>query len=223
MIKSTRDVTPCETMEASHKPPQEPEYLSPAPRSSFGERFARNAAVAMLLLIAVVSARNARLPSGQTLLTAAKELVEDNWEDRLGKISFVSRMLPETVSVFFEAASDAKYAKPCVGTLVHTWSLSEPYLGYANEGEAVCAIMEGEVVATAHGNGEERIVRVRQTDGLETLYYNLAELSVHEGEVVAQGAVIGAPLMNRQTIIEVQRAGKSIDPSAALEHTAQKP
>ena len=47
-----------------------------AARPRFGERLARNLTLSGILVLAVVSVRNAQLPSGQTVMTAVQEMVD---------------------------------------------------------------------------------------------------------------------------------------------------
>ena len=187
-----------------------------AKKSCWGEKLARNCAFAGMLTLMVVGVRNAQLPSGRTVLTAVQEMIDANWDSGLGKISFVSNLLPESMAVFFESDLSAELTAPCFGPVVHAWSETEPYLGYGADNGKVYAVSAGQVMSVAHGLEEERIVRLRHEDGLESLYYNLASVNVREGDEVNAQTCLGTTLAGRQALVEVRRAGRAIDPTELL-------
>ena len=200
------------TMEKQEQP--EITYL-PVEKPRWGERLARNLALAGMLVITVAAMRNAELPTGTTVLTAVRQMIDGEWDDHLGKISFVSSFLPETVAVFFESAPEAELTAPCFGSLSHAWTEAEPYLGYTGEDKRVFATAAGQVMSVYHGPDEEYILRLRHEDGLETLYYNLASAAALEGDRVTPGTCVGEALSGG-VIIEVRRAGRAIDPTALI-------
>ena len=185
------------------------------PESNWKEHLARNLALACMLVISVTAVRSAQLPSGETMLTAVQRMIDAEWDERLGKISFVSNLFPETVAVFFESPPDASWIAPCFGEVSHVWTESEPYVAYQSGDARVFAMASGQVMSVAHGPGEERIVRVRQDDGLEVLYYNLARSAVAEGDTVTSSTCIGEALAEG-VVIEVRRAGRAIDPTGCI-------
>lgn len=228
MIKNTRDV-----MDPSPQPNETEmqekntlEYIKPDRSLHAFDKLSRNAALAALMLLAIVSIRNAQLPSGQTLLTAAQTILDPEWDETLGKIDFVGHFFPETVSVFFETDVEKyRLITPCINErLVHSWSENEPYLGYDSSDDSIVrAVGDGQVMSLAHGTEEENIVRVRQEDGLEVLYYNLATLSIQEGDEVKQGQAIGSALAEKETAIEVRRNGISVNPTAWMHEAETTP
>ncbi|MBR3109494.1 MAG: M23 family metallopeptidase [Clostridia bacterium] len=187
-----------------------------AKRPRWGEKLARNFAFAGILTLSVVAVRNAELPTGKTVLTAVQEMIDMNWDESLGKISFVSNLLPESMAVFFESDLRASLTAPCFGEVVHVWSEEEPYLGYNAARGNVYAVSSGQVMSIAHGPDEERIVRVRHENGLESMYYNLASVNVREGDEVTADTCLGEAMPGRQALLEVRRAGLPIDPAAFL-------
>ncbi|MBQ6960273.1 MAG: M23 family metallopeptidase [Clostridia bacterium] len=203
MIKRVEGAIPQEQPEITHFPSDQPRW---------GERLVRNVALAGLLLITVAAMRNAELPSGGTVLTAVRQMIDGEWDDHLGKISFVGSFLPETVAVFFETAPDAELTAPCFGFLSHAWSAEEPYLGYEGTDKRVFAVAAGQVMSVYHGSDEEYILRVRHDDGLETMYYALSSVAVSEGDIVSVNTCLGQALPDG-VIVEVRRAGRAIDPT----------
>ena len=193
-----------------------PDAIPGVPRCRWGRHLTRNLALAGMLLLTVTAVRSAHLPTGETVLTAVQSLIDGPWDDRLGKISFVSTLFPEAVSVFFESPTEEALVSPCFGRISHPWRSDEPYIGYAADDSRVFAVAPGQVMSVAHGNGEELVVRVRQEDGLETLYYGLVSLAVREGDIVTGQTCLGRALPSREILIEVRRSGLPIDPTPLL-------
>ncbi len=191
-------------------------YRHAAEKPRWGEKLARNFAFAGILTLMIVGVRNAQLPTGETVLTAVQEMIDANWDSGLGKISFVSSLLPESMAVFFESDLQAELTAPCFGPIMHAWSEAEPYLGYSAANGNVYAVSPGQVMSVAHGLDEERVVRVRHEDGLESLYYNLGSVSVREGDEVTAQSCLGTALAGKQALVEVRRAGRPIDPTDLL-------
>ena len=182
----------------------------------WGEKLARNMALAVLLLLTVVSVRNAELPTGETVLTAVQEMIDSDWDEHLGKIDFVSNMFPETVSVFFDTAPAPSLSAPCFGQVSHAWTQDEPFIGYKADDGRVYAAGNGQIMSLAYGPMEERIVRIRHENGVETLYYGLDQVCVQEGDPVTDKTCLGTVKAGLDAAVEVRRAGVPVDPTALL-------
>ena len=214
VIKAMKNAERSETPAIEYKKEQ---------KSSWGEKLARNLALSGIMALTIVSVRSAQLPSGQTVLTAVQEMLDPSWEDTLGKISFVGNFLPEAVSVFFETGAQIPLTAPCFGEARHLWTADEPYMGFAASDGRVYAAATGQVMSVAHGIDEERIVRVRHEDGIETLYYNLASVLVKEGDAVTASTCLGQTLPQADAVIEVRRAGVPVDPTPWISPREAKP
>ena len=68
-------------------------------------------------------------------------------------------------------------------------------------------------MSLAHGPGEERILRIRHENGVETLYGNLKECFVEAGSMVESGQVIATLLPDTPLAFELRINGRSVDPS----------
>ena len=79
------------------------------------------------------------------------------------------------------------------GEVVHVWSEAEPYLAYESVDTSVKSATEGRSLGVYHADGEELLVRIRQEDGLECCYGNLAESLVSVGDWVTTGQRLKAP------------------------------
>ncbi|HUJ40195.1 MAG TPA: peptidoglycan DD-metalloendopeptidase family protein [Candidatus Acidoferrales bacterium] len=69
-----------------------------------------------------------------------------------------------------------------------------PHLGIdygAPEGSPVQTIGNGRVIFAGRDRGEGNVVRIRHTNGYETMYMHLSKILVHTGQEVAQGQRIG--------------------------------
>lgn len=184
-------------------------------RPSFVDRLGRNMALAGLLVLGVSALKNAQLPSGQTVLAAVQEITYPRLDDRLGAIDFVGSFFPETAAVFFEDAPVSFLTAPGVGAALHAWSREEPYLTYQTEANgSVYAAAPGQVMSVAHGMEEERVIRIRHENGVETMYYDLQEAYVQEGDQVTETTCLGVALPGKDATMEVRRAGKTVDPTA---------
>lgn len=192
-------------------------YLPEKQPYSWRERLSRNLALSGMLVLTIVAVRNAQLPSGETVLTGVQNIIDQSWGDGLGKISFVSRFFPESMAVFFEGDAAGLLTAPCSGSLSHAWNAGEPYLGYESAGDGrIYAPLSGQVMSLAHGNDEEKIVRIRGQDGLEVICYALREIYVREGDQVTEKSCIGCGDARGQVLIEVKRNGLPIDPSGMM-------
>ena len=65
-------------------------YLPPSDQPRFADRLARNVALAGMLILAVTAVRNAKLPTGQTVLTSVQAMIEENWDESILFAFFIS-------------------------------------------------------------------------------------------------------------------------------------
>ncbi len=208
--------------------PKEPEkkkrleWVTPQ-KKSFVESLTRNVAVAAALLLFVVAVRNAAAPQTQDVFTAIQDSVNMNLDETLGKLSFVSNLLPESALVFWNNEDAVQVTAPVHGDIVHTFTEEEPYVGLLGVSNDVRAAADGEVMNIAHGDGEERVVRVRHEDGLETIYGNLSQCYVAEGDQVYEGDIIGETADKQPVYFEVRKSGRSVDPVPLMKEVVAVP
>ena len=209
-------------------PPKAPEkekkveWVRPR-KKDFAERLTRNMAVAAALLLCAVAVRNAALPQAKDVFTAIQDSVTMDLDDTLGKLTFVSNLLPQSALVFWNSNETVQVAAPVHGDIVHTFQEEEPYIALLGTSSDVRAAADGEVMTIAHGDGEERVVRVRHEDGLETLYGNLLECFVAEGDPVYEGDIIGETADKQPVFFEVRRNGRSLDPVPLMREVVAVP
>ena len=176
------------------------------------DRLIRNFAVTGALMLVVIAARNSTTPEVQSVFNALKSGAGMEWDESIGKLSFVSQLLPQEIqAVWNETPSVSVYA-PIRGETLHVWTAAEPFLTIQGQTNHVCAAADGEVMSIAHGLNEERIMRIRHDDGCETIYGNLAMCYPESGDRVYAGDVI-ATLQNEMPLaFEVRVNGRSVNP-----------
>ena len=134
------------------------------------------------------------------------------YDETLGRLQFVSRILPESAMVFLTGGDETQTCSAILPTetrIVHTWSQEEPWMEYEGSGAVSCC-MSGEVMNTVKNRQDEYTVRILHADGYESIYSGLNTVCVQEGETVASGAEIGA--MAGVTAFELRKDGLSVMP-----------
>lgn len=190
--------------------------------SSFGRRLLqtdkliRNLAVVGGLMLTLVAVKNANQPQAQSVFSAIQESAGMEWDESLGKLSFVSGVLPEGVQEVWNESQSLTVFAPVIGDTVHAWSEQEPYVEYMSTLSDVRAVADGEIMSIAHGMDEERIVRVRHTDETESIYGNLLTCYGEVGDRVYAGDIIARVLDDKPLAFELRKDGRSINPEGLL-------
>ncbi|MDD3410734.1 MAG: M23 family metallopeptidase, partial [Eubacteriales bacterium] len=148
----------------------------------------------------------------RSVFAAVQESVNMEWDESLGKLTFVSNLLPESLQAVWSDQSAAEVFAPITGTLVHAWSAQEPYIELGGELTDVRAAADGELMSVAHGMDEELIVRLRHDNGSETLYGNLSECWLEEGAAVYAGDLLGRVIEGKPLCFELRQNGRSVRP-----------
>ena len=180
------------------------------------DRLMRNLAVSGALLLTVVAIRNIDTPRSQSVFSALQASAGMEWDESVGKLSFVGGMLPEGIRAVWNEKESVSVLAPLQGETVHAWTRQEPYLAIAGVGRDVRAAADGEIMSIAHGPEEERIVRIRHDDGSETLYGNLQSCWFEEGDRVAAGDVLATLMEEKPLAFELRINGRSVDPAPSL-------
>ncbi len=173
----------------------------------------RNFAVVGALLLTIVAIRNSSSPEAISVFSALKEGAGMEWDESVGKLSFVNQLLPQELQAVWNEKSTPELYVPINGNVVHAWAESEPYVSIRPATDDVRAAADGEVMSIAHGIGEERIVRVRHTDDSEALYGNLDLCYAQVGDAVRAGDVIAKVMDGRDLVFEWREDGRAVDPS----------
>ncbi len=177
------------------------------------DRAIRDIAVAAALLVLLIAMNNAA--EGTTLQTVFSALQNDagtQWDESLGRLSFVNSWLPQGVTEVWQPSESVPLTMPVQGELVSAWTQQQPFLELLPSSGEVHAVRSGEVMSVAHGLEEELILRLRHEDGSESLYGNLASCYVAEGDTAYEGDVIAKVLSEKPLAFEYRVDGRSVDP-----------
>ena len=176
------------------------------------DQLGRNLIVTGCLFLVVVAVRNAGTPQSMSVFNALKTSAGMEWDESVGKLSFVHSVLPPSVQAVWNFEPDIAVFSPVRGEVVHAWSRQEPYVMLESKVRDVRAAADGEVMSIAHGLEEEKIVRVRHDDDTESIYGNLSQCFLNEGDRVYAGDVFATLLEDRPLAFELRVDGRSIDP-----------
>lgn len=132
------------------------------------------------------------------------------YDDTLGRLQFVSNLLPESAMVFLSGGDETqKLAVPTSAKVSHAWTQEEPWLEYACIGD-VCACQDGEVMTIVKNRQDEYTVRVLHKDGYESIYSGLNAVHLNEQDTVFAGQQIGTAA--GFTAFELRKDGLSVLP-----------
>ena len=175
------------------------------------DKLVRNLAVVGGMVLVLVALRNSSAPEAKSVFNALQEGAGMKWDESVGKLSFVNSLFPEEIQEVWNENRSVSVCKPIQGEVVHAWTGDEPYLLIESTELAVRSAAAGEVINIAHGKDEERIIRIRH-DGFDTVYGNMKECLVQEGEQVDAEEVIGTLINAEPLVFELRRDGRSVDP-----------
>lgn len=193
-------------------PEQTPnEHESSVSPLSFGERMLRNTAICVAMLLCVLAVQSVGTPGASNATSVLSQIVSMDLSESLGSLRFVSNLLPETANVFWNLGVE-KHSIPSDGEVVHTFSAQEPWLGF-NAGAARSSAA-GEVMSVSVDAVGASTIRIRHASGMETIYGNLREVTVREGDWVEAQDVLG---VSDALVYELRGEGRSMDPSPYLE------
>ena len=133
------------------------------------------------------------------------------YDETLGRLQFVSRILPESAMVFLTDNDELPKSVLCpMGKNPdHPWNTDEPWLEYRGEGH-VSSCMSGEVMTIVSNREDEYTVRLLHEDGYESVYSGLQTVSVEENNWIEAGTPLGTS--KDFAAFELRRNGLSILP-----------
>ena len=182
-------------------------------KRQLGEKLTRNVSIAVLVLLTVTAVRQSATEQGGSFMQALQTAVESQWDQNVGRLTYVNVTLSEALQVFSPENASPALVSPVRAKAVQAWSGSSPYLLYENAGQ-VFAAAAGEVGQILHDDQDEFIVRLLHDNGLNTIYYGLKTCNVQEGAPVSADTLLGTA--GDSLAFEVQKNGKSLDCSATL-------
>lgn len=196
-------------------PDIEEEYSIFGRRAALFDRLSRNIAVAaaLVVVLAALSRADQGTPA-QAVFSALRDGVSMEWDESIGKLTFVDNLLPQAVREVWVEQDSSVISMPMQGEVISAWSRNEPYIEILSSSDEAHAVLSGEVMALAHGLDEELIVRIRHDNGMESIYGNLQACFIAEGDRVNEGDVIGKTVGGGALSFELRRGGVPIDPTA---------
>ena len=135
-----------------------------------------------------------------------------DYDDTLGRLQFVSKLLPESAMVFLTREDEIETCASLWtqdAQVTHTWSENEPWLEFEETGN-INSCLAGEVMNVVKNRQNEYTVRIRHENGYESVYSRLTQLLVGEGEEVTAGQAIGCA--EGFAAFELRKDGLSIMP-----------
>lgn len=171
----------------------------------------RNASISaavLLCLFAVGGALGGRNRISQAVMSHVTTDFEI--DDSLGRLQFVSSILPESAMVFLQSADQAvTVSAPVRSQETHAWTQEEPWLEYVCTG-VVTACSEGDVMTIVQNREGEYTVRLRHENGFESIYSGMSEVNLREGDHVLCGDQVG--WTDGFSAFELRQDGLSVQP-----------
>ena len=182
-------------------------------RKKMPKRAAALTAAAFLCALTGAAMTSAGREAGKALVSHVSGGFE--YDETLGRLQFVSHVLPESAMVFLTSTGEEPaIAAPVSASAEHAWSEQEPWLEYACSG-SVSACLGGEVMTIVRNRADAYTVRLLHEDGYESVYSGLCSIDVAEGDTIAAGQTIGQT--DGFAAFELRRDGLSIQPVFAAQ------
>lgn len=196
-----------------HKQREQGRITTPKRRIEWDKRLLRKsiplAAAFFCLGIAAVAAKI----HGEDIRSVFEPVTAQfDYDDTLGRLQFVSKILPESAMVFLTGSDEiitcaSLWKQDVLET--HTWSESEPWLEFRETGN-INSCLAGEVMSVVKNRKNEYTVRILHKNGYESVYSGLTQMLVSEGEEVVSGQAIGCT--EGFAAFELRKDGLSIMP-----------
>ncbi len=131
------------------------------------------------------------------------------YDESLGRLQFVSNILPESAMVFLSSDDEAMLTMPTSSAQTHAWSGAEPWVEYACTG-TVLSCDQGEVMTVVKNHQDEYTVRVMHQNGYESIYSGLNTVCIQEADQLDAGQSIGTA--SGFAAFELRKDGLSVMP-----------
>lgn len=181
-------------------------------QNRINKRLQRNGIIFAVVSLCSVSGMWFALNDSETIQAVMSHVTAGfEYDDTLGKLQFVSNILPESAMVFLEGEK----IETCMGivpenaAIRHVWSAEEPWLEYEYNGDLM-ACMSGEVANVIENREGEYTVRILHENGCESVYSGLKAIKISESEMVLAGDSIGT--VRGTAAFEWRKNGLSVQP-----------
>lgn len=186
-----------------------------------GEKLLRNTAVACALLLTVMSLKNVDQPWSRKMTEGVRQAMtmRIDWDETLGRLSFVRALVPETALVFLNLGANADLTAPVQAEISHEYTEQQPWLEYScGAAQQVVSATDGIVTAVGQGVSGEWIVLIQGEEDIETVYGYLESTYVRLEQEIKAGQQIGttADQTESRLYFEVREAGNAVDPTGRM-------
>lgn len=137
-----------------------------------------------------------------------------NYDESIGRLQFVSNILPDSAMVFLSTEETEVMAAPALAHQVHPWSSVEPWIEYTSP-DAISACSGGEIVDVVKNRQNEYTIRILHENGYESIYSGLNTVCIREMDAVSAGQKIGTA--SEIAAFEIRKEGLSVMPVFAVE------
>lgn len=180
---------------AQMRPRERREWNQDVPRKKrhYPKRLQKKHALLAAVVLCLGSAAALTLHHGDSVSAVMGHLTAGfEYDDTLGRLQFVSNILPESAMVFLNSTdgTDEALVLPTSAEIAHTWSQQEPWLEYSCSGD-ISSCRDGEVMTIVQNRSDEYTVRILHDDGYESVYSGLDSVSIEENNWVTAGQTIG--------------------------------
>jgi len=132
------------------------------------------------------------------------------YDDTLGRLQFVSNMLPESAMVFLNTEyAVPEFCVPAGAQISHPWTQQEPWTEYACFGD-ISACQDGEIMTIVKNHAGTHTMRILHDNGYESIYSGLSAVHSKEHDTVFSGQTIGTS--TGTAAFELRRDGVSVLP-----------
>lgn len=181
---------------------------TPKKKSIKNKRLQRSATV--LAAVCLCIGAGAWAANRETGIPVSRMSAGFEYDDTLGRLQFVSNILPESAMVFLSSDyTPVKTLSPADGPVIHTWSQEEPWLEF-EAASSVSACQAGQIMTVVKNRQGEHTVRVMHEDGYESIYSGLTEVFCREADSVMAGQALGEA--SGGTAFELRKDGLSVLP-----------
>ena len=186
-------------------------YSKQSERYIRNKRRLRNIAISIAAVFCLgVGAVNLATDHEKAIQVMSHITADFEYDDTLGRLQFVSNILPDSAMVFLESGDDdiCVFA-PTEAEIIHVWNQKEPWLEYdVSKDINVCS--DGEVMTVLKNRDDSFTVRVLHDAGYESVYSGLEEVSVSQFDRVLAGERIGSS--EDGMAFELRKDGLSVQP-----------
>lgn len=173
------------------------------------KRLLRNISISAAVLLCLGTVVGV-MTGDNRLSQAVMSHVDFEYDDSLGRLQFVSNILPQSAMVFLESTPESmEVSAPVRAKATHTWSQEEPWLEYVCTG-TVTACSDGDVMTIVQNREGEYTVRLRHDNGYESIYSGLSEVNLRESDRVLRGDQVG--WTDSFAAFELRQDGLSVQP-----------